>query len=116
MHSFFFNNTSIVFADVLFMTFFAAYCTNNLGIAEDELPILYGISGLTSLLCGPLLGQLADRIGQLAVFSGGTFVAISMVHVYIYVQQMVLWPLMIIHSLLFVGITARMVSSAAMAT
>lgn len=112
----FINNTFIVFADVLFMTFFAAYCTHNLGITEDELPILYGISGLTTLISGPLLGQLADRIGQLRVFVGGTVLAILMVGIYTIIKDVVLWPLIIIQSLLFIGITARMVTSVALAT
>ncbi len=110
------NNTSIVFADVLFMTFFAAYCTYNLGISADKLPILYGIGGLTSLLSGPLLGQLADRIGQTQVFLGGTILAIIIVSIYTHLTDTALWLLIIIHSLLFVGITARLVTSSALAT
>jgi predicted MFS family arabinose efflux permease len=112
----FLNNTSIVFGDVLFMTFFAAYCTHNLGVAEDSLPVLYGVGGLATLLSAPWVGRLADRIGQLKVFAGGSLVAILMVSIYTRLNHAELWFLLIIQSLLFVGITARMVTSAALAT
>jgi predicted MFS family arabinose efflux permease len=112
----FINNTTIVFGDVLFMTFFAAYCTFNLGIAEERLPILYGIGGLATLLSAPLIGRLSDRFGQLKVFMGGTLLAILMTACYTMVRELNFAAIIVIHSCLFLGVTARMVTSAALAT
>ncbi|MEM8968056.1 MAG: MFS transporter [Bacteroidota bacterium] len=77
--------------------------------------MLYGIGGLITLISGPLLGQLVDRFGQVRVFVGGTLLAGAMVISYTLIQHINWWILMIIHSLLFIGTTARMVSSTALA-
>ena len=112
----FMNNTTIVFRDVLFMTFFAAYCTHNLGVVEDSLPILYGVGGLATLVSAPFLGRMADRFGPVRVFLGGTLLAILMIGCYTLAPAMPFATIVIIHSCLFLGVTARMVTSAALAT
>ena len=110
------NNTFIVFGDVLFMTFFAAYCTRNLGMAEDELPILYGVGGLATLISAPLIGKLTDRVGHVKVFMLGTVLAILMIGLYSLQPTLPVWGWIIIHSGLFLGVTGRMITSAALAT
>ena len=110
------NNTAIVFGDVLFMTFFSAHCTNNLGLSEDVLPVLYGVGGLITLIAGPLVGKLADRVGQVKVFWLGSLLVILNVALYVWLNTNALWLLIVVHALLFVGITARMVTSVALAT
>ena len=110
------NNTAIVFGDVLFLTFFSAYCTNNLGFSDDVLPILYGVAGLMALVAGPFMGVLADRIGQVRVFWLGSALVVINVLAYLALSSKTLWLLLIVHAILFIGITARMVTSAALAT
>jgi predicted MFS family arabinose efflux permease len=110
------SNTFIVFGDVLFMTFFAAYCTRNLGIFEDKLPILYGVGGLATLASAPLIGKLTDRVGHIKIFLLSTALAIPMIGLYSLQPAFHLWTWVVIHSALFLGITGRMVTSASLAT
>lgn len=110
------NNTTIVFGDVLFMTFFSAYCTHNLGFSEEVLPLLYGVGGLMALIAGPLTGALADRVGQVPVFWLGSLLVVVNVSAYIVLNTKALWLLLTVHALLMIGITTRMVSSTALAT
>jgi predicted MFS family arabinose efflux permease len=110
------NNTTIVFSDVLFMTFFSAYCTHNLGFSDEVLPILYGVGGIMALVSGPLSGALADRLGPVPVFWLGSLLVVITVSLYLLMSTATLWLLLIVHALLMVGITARMVTSTALAT
>ncbi len=103
-------------ADVLFMTFGSAFITNNLGISLEDLPLVYGATGLTILVFSPLLGYLADRFGTLRVFIGGTLLAILVVGIYCHLETTPLWLVVLFHILLFIGVSARMVSSTALGT
>jgi predicted MFS family arabinose efflux permease len=109
-------NILIVGGDVIFMTFNAAFLTNNLGLAESQLPYVYGAVGLTSLLAAPIFGKLADRFGKWHIFAFGTLLSISAVLVYTAgVIQPFEW-IILMHVGLYLGINARMVSATALAT
>ncbi len=110
------NSTLIVSGDVLFMTFNAAFMVNNLGVADDQLPLVYGAMGLTSLIAGPIFGRLADSYGKLPIFIVGTLVTAVSVIAYTHLGGGSVLTVVILHVTIFIGINARMVSSAALGT
>jgi predicted MFS family arabinose efflux permease len=48
----------------MLMPFGSAYTVNNLGIAMDQLPFIYLVTGLCSMVIGPLAGRLQRQGGQ----------------------------------------------------
>ena len=112
----FLNNIFLVLGDAMFMTFASAYLANNLKLSLEDLPLLFGIGGIATLVLSPLLGKLSDKLGKLPVFVGGTLLAIVFVFIYSHIQGGGFWLIVCIHSLLFVGINARMISSTALTT
>lgn len=109
-------NMLIVGGDVIFMTFNAAFLTNNLGLSDSQLPYVYGAVGLTSLLAAPIFGKLADRYGKWSIFVFGTLLSIGAVVVYTAgVIQSFEW-IILMHAGLYLGVNARMVSATALAT
>lgn len=112
----FINNTLLAAADIMLMTFSSAFSTNNMGISLEHLPLLYGVGGIGTILFGPLIGRLADKYGSLRIFTIGTVLALTLVGIYTNLGLTPLWVVLIIHSLLFIGINARMISSATLAT
>ena len=48
----------------MLMPFGSAFGVNNLGIALEQLPLLYLITGLCGMISGPLAGKLSDQIGK----------------------------------------------------
>lgn len=110
------NNILIVGGDVIFMTFNAAYMVNNLNLTEDQLPLVYGAMGLTTLICGPLFGKLADRFGKLRIFIAGTVVALIAVMAYAHLSASSILVVVLLHVIMFVGVNARMVSSSSLST
>ena len=112
----FFNNMLLVAGDVILMTFSAAFCTNNLGVGLDDLPLLYGIAGVSTFVFSPLMGRLTDKYGTLKIFVIGTMITILTVGVFTNLVINPLWTVAIIHTFLFLGINARSISSSAIGT
>lgn len=98
----------------MLMPFGSAFSINNLGLTMDQLPIIYGVTGLFSILTGPIIGKLVDKVGQFNIFLGGTILAAILVAVYTNLGITPMWLVIVLNVILFMGISARMISSSAM--
>ena len=112
----FLNNIFLVLGDTMYMTFSSVYSANNLGVGLDKLPLLYGAGGLATIVLSPFIGRLSDRYGKFRLFTFGTALAILLVVVYSNLAQVPFWLVIVLHTLLFIGINARMIASTALAT
>ena len=95
----------------MLMPFGSAYTVNNLGIHIDNLPIIYLVSGIVSIIVGPLVGRASDRFGALAVFAFGTFFNVVLVTIYTNLGVTPLYLVIMVNALMFVGIFSRMIPS-----
>lgn len=98
----------------MLMPFGSAFSINNLGLTMDQLPTVYFITGLFSIVTGPLLGKFADRIGHIKLFLVGSIVTGILVYIYTNLGVSPIWLVIVINIIMFAGITARMVSSSAL--
>jgi MFS family permease len=98
------------------MPFSSAFCTFNLKISIEELPILYGVTGIFTIIAGPLMGRLSDKIGKYKVFLIGTIISMVMVIIYTQLGVTPLWMLIVVNVILFIGITSRIISASALMT
>ncbi len=112
----FLNNTLLVSGDIILMTFSSAYCTNNLGVDIDNLPLLYGVAGVSTFIFAPIIGRLTDKYGTLNVFVIGTIMTITMVALFTNMGINPFWAVIIVHTLLLLGNNARSISSSALGT
>ena len=100
----------------MLMPFGSAFGINNLGITLGQLPILYLITGLCSMIAGPFTGRLSDAIGKYKIFVIGSIIGIVMVLIYCNLSITPLWVVIIINVILFIAITARMIAASALMT
>ncbi|HYF02354.1 MAG TPA: MFS transporter [Patescibacteria group bacterium] len=100
----------------MLMPFGAAFSTGNLKLSLEQLPWLYGITGVSSIISGPIIGKYADRIGKFRVFVAGSIISIAMVGLYTNLGPTPLWIVLLINIILFVGINARMIPAQALLT
>ncbi len=98
----------------MLMPFGSAFTVHNLGIDIEHLPTIYLVSGLFSIVTGPLVGRLSDAIGKFPTFAFGTAMSIVMVSIYTHLGQTTLTVAIIVNVLMFVGIFSRMIPSQAL--
>jgi len=98
----------------MLMPFGSAYTVHNLGIDIGDLPTIYLVSGLFSIITGPLVGRASDRFGKFPVFVFGSAMSIVMVTIYTHLGQVRLATVILVNVLMFVGIFSRMIPSQAL--
>jgi predicted MFS family arabinose efflux permease len=98
----------------MLMPFGSAYTVHNLGIDIVQLPTIYLVSGLFSVLIGPLVGRASDTFGKFPTFAFGTGMSVVMVLIYTHLGQVGLTLVILVNVLMFVGIFSRMIPSQAL--
>ncbi len=98
----------------MLMPFGSAYTVNNLGIPLIHLPLIYLVTGICTIITGPLVGRWSDRIGKYPIFFGGTVLGMIMVTIYCHLGLTPLWLVMLVNVLLFIGISGRMIATSAL--
>lgn len=100
----------------MLMPFSTPFIINNVGISQQQLPTIYVVTGIASVIILPLIGKLSDKVGKYPTFIGGTVIAIVMVSVFTNLSPIPLWNLIGINTLMFAGIMSRMIPSTALMT
>lgn len=100
----------------MLMPFGSNFHVHNLGVSLDMLPAIYMATGIASLILGPLSGKLSDTYGKYRMFVVGTVVTALACYVYTRMGISPLWAVVGINILMFVGVTARIISSSALAS
>jgi predicted MFS family arabinose efflux permease len=98
----------------ILMPYASAFSVHNLGISLQRLPLVYLVTGVVSMVTGPLIGRASDALGKFKVFSFGCVATIIMVTIYTHLGVTPIGIVILVNCLLFVGITSRMVSASAL--
>jgi predicted MFS family arabinose efflux permease len=98
----------------MLMPFGSAYTVHNLGIGIPHLPTIYLVSGLFSIVTGPLVGRASDAFGKFPTFAFGSAMSMVMVLIYTHLGQVSLTTAIAVNVLMFVGIFSRMIPSQAL--
>ena len=100
----------------MMMPFGSAFAINNLHITQHQLPIIFMVSGLSSLIIMPLIGKLADKIDKFKIFAIASAWMIVMVMVYSNLGPTPLALVIVLNVLMMSGIMSRMIPSTALVT
>jgi len=100
----------------MLMPFSSAFLVNNVHISAEELPFVFMITGVFSIITGPLIGRLSDKIGKYNTFVGGTILSMLMVYFYTHLGPSTVQKVIFINAILFAGITSRMIAASALMT
>jgi predicted MFS family arabinose efflux permease len=109
------TTTLLATGGFMLMPFGSAFLANNIGIAfGPRQSTIYFVTGLFTLVTGPLIGRFSDKLGKYPLFVAGTLLTTVMVLVYTHLGQTSLPLVIAINVLLFVGVTSRMISASAL--
>ena len=97
----------------MMMPFASVFMVHNVGLPIEKLPLVYVVTGVFSIVAGPLIGRATDTYGKLKVFTFGCAVTITMVVIFTHLHTSPLWVLIVTNVLLQIGIFSRMISSSA---
>ena len=100
----------------MMMPFGSAFAINNLKITQQQLPMLFMVSGCTSLIVLPLIGKLADKIDKFSIFITASVWMMIVVVLYTNLSASPLWLVMLFNVVLMMGILSRMVPAGALTT
>lgn len=93
----------------MLMPFGSAYLINNINITQQELPLVFMFTGLASIVIMPLVGKLSDKFDKFTVFASGSTLAIIMILIYVNLNPIPLWQVVVVNMVLFMGIMSRMI-------
>ncbi|MFB9108434.1 MFS transporter [Flavobacterium gyeonganense] len=100
----------------MMMPFGSAFAINNLKITQDELPIVFMVAGLSTLVIMPIIGKLSDKIDKFRIFVYASVWTIVIVGLYTNLGETPLWLVIIFNVLMMMGVMSRMVPSTALVT
>ena len=100
----------------MLMPFGSTFSVNNLGIPMDDLPLLYGITGVFAIVFGPLTGRLSDSLGKFRVFCAGSLLTMIMAAIYCNLSITPFFVVAAVSVLMFLGVSSRMIASSALMT
>lgn len=98
----------------MLMPFSSAFIVNNLGVSIDTLPLVYLVTGMTTIVVGPLIGRAADAFGKLRVFYVGSVLTIIMVTIYTHLSELPFLGVILVNTILYLGIFSRLIPFQAM--
>ncbi|MGE6218361.1 MFS transporter [Nubsella zeaxanthinifaciens] len=98
----------------MMMPFGSAFAINNLGITESQLPLLFMISGLSSLLILPMIGKLSDKVSKFKIFASASVWMMLMCVIYTNLSVTPFFIVVILNILMMMGIMSRMIPSQAL--
>jgi len=98
----------------MLLPFSSAFTVHNLGIDVGRLPLIYMVTGIFAMVAGPLIGRASDAIGKFNVFALGCAGTIIMVLIYTNLGLTPINIVILVNVLLFISVSSRMISSAAL--
>ena len=100
----------------MLMPLSSAFTINNLRIEMHNLPLIYGITGIFSIIFGPIMGRLSDKVGKYTIFVWASLWSMIIISIFTQLANTPLWLVITINVLLFIGVSTRMIASSALMT
>ena len=100
----------------MMMPFGTAFAINNLHITNQQLPVLFMISGVSSLIVMPLVGKYSDKIDKYKLFLIASAWMIIMILIYTHLSTTPFYIVVILNILMMAGIMSRMIPFSALVT
>ncbi|WP_306642104.1 MFS transporter [Sanyastnella coralliicola] len=96
--------------------FITPYMINNVGLTQDEIPLIYLVGGACTVISSPLVGKLVDRFGRKKVFYGMATLSMAPLLLVTHLWPISLYIVLTISGSFFIFISGRMIPANTMLT
>jgi predicted MFS family arabinose efflux permease len=100
----------------MLMPFGTAFGIHNLGLTMEQLPVLYFVTGIFTIVGGPLAGKFGDAIGKIRLFMIATVANAIVVVIYTNLGITPFWLACVASVAIWVTSTSRMIPASALIT
>jgi len=98
----------------MMMPFGSVFAINNLHVTQAQLPVMFMIAGLSSLLIMPVIGRLSDKFSKFKLFAFASVWTMIMCVVYTNLSVTPFWLVIVLNILMMMGVMSRMVPASAL--
>lgn len=98
----------------MMMPWGSAFAVNNLHVTYGQLPVLFMVGGIVSLIIMPLIGKLSDTLDKFKVFTVAALWMIVIVVIYTNLPPVPFLVVVIMNILMMIGIMSRIVPAMAL--
>lgn len=103
----------IIFSGFTVIPYITVYAVNNVGIAQQDIPIVYFVGGCSTLISARLIGYWADKYGKVEVYRRVALAAMLPLLVLTHVGALPLWLWVMCTATFFVLVSGRMIPAMA---
>lgn len=100
----------------MMMPWGSVFAINNLGVTYGQLPLLFMLAGVGSLLIMPIIGRMSDRIDKFKLFTIASVCMIVVIIIYTHMSGVPFGVVLALNIILMMGIMSRMIPSMALVT
>lgn len=106
----------LIMGHFLIIPLFNPYMVYNVGVPQDDTPLIYLFGGISSLITAQLVGKLADKYGKRQVFVLAAIASLIFILMLTNMPKTPVYLVLIIFSIWFSAATGRTVPGQAMTT
>lgn len=93
----------------MLMPFGSAFAINNLKVTAHQLPIVFMVAGVATLITMPLIGKLSDRMSKLKIYIVASSLMILIVNIYAQLGPTAFWMVNVFNVSMMVVIMGRII-------
>lgn len=108
--------TMVATGGSMLMPFGSAFLINNVGVTQEQLPLVFLFTGMATMVIMPLVGKLSDKIDKFKLFLIGSIISITFTILYTNLTPIPLFLLIVVNICMFVGISSRMIPASSLNT
>lgn len=107
---------AMMFTGFVVIPFITIYVQGNLQVPAEQVPWIYFVGGVATLISSPIIGKVADKIGKSRTYITLALLSTIPLVVLTHLPMLPLWMVLVVTSVFFVMVSGRMIPAMAVIT
>lgn len=106
----------LVLGQFTVVSFLTPYLIANVGLVQENVKWIYFVGGVCTVISGPIIGRMVDKVGRFRVFTIFAFLSIIPIVINTHLTVVPLWVVLTIAGFFFIFVNGRMIPANTIAT